>query len=127
MNAADTTTETRYVAVVVRPFELVDECRATPPGSFLRPGTLETREVQPGTYDVKIERCACGEAEAIVTVDAVLVSRTTGPLWRRRTQRTERVATTAKISGNADDIHDGMDIATDGWGRLAARFEEVEQ
>lgn len=120
--------EAGLVVVVRAPFETTGHCPAAGPGSLLRPGAVETREIQPGVYPVAYERCACGELEATVTFRALLVSRTTGPWWRRRTVRTSlHVETTDVVSGPADDIHEGRVIRTDAAGNPATYFARVTE
>jgi hypothetical protein len=120
--------EQNVVVVVRAPFETTSPCHAAEMGTLLRPGPVETKEIQPGFYPVTYERCACGELEATVKFDALLVSRTTGPWWRRRTMRTSlQVATTDVVSGPADDIHEGRIIGLDDAGKPAAYFAYVTE
>lgn len=111
------------VVVVAVPFETETTCSAADAGTLLHPAPVETKRIHIGVYPVTTERCACGELEATVTFRARLVSRTTGPLWRRRTMTTsELIETTDVVTGPAEPIEDGLVIKTDANGNPAAWF-----
>jgi hypothetical protein len=121
--ARPTTDTESLVVVVAAPFETTTSCSAADAGSLLHPAPMETKRIHVGIYPVTTERCACGELEATVTFRARLVSRTTGPLWRRRTMATsETIETTDVVTGPAEPIHDGLVIQTDDDGRPVAWF-----
>lgn len=127
-NTATETTETDapvLVVVVPAPYETAVPCHTAPAGTLLRPGPIETMQVQPGVYPVTYETCACGEREVTVKLDARLISRTTGPWYRRKTVRTPNVETTNSISGPAIEVHEGLIIDQHANGTPGAYFAEV--
>lgn len=126
--ATETKTKTKLLGLVVvvpAPYETAVPCHTADAGTLLRPGPIETMQVQPGVYPVTYETCACGEREVTVKLDARLISRTTGPWYRRKTVRMSNVETTNSISGPADEVHEGLIIDQGPDGTPGAYFAEV--